>query len=273
MIQIIADSTSYIPYEYAKCNNIKIIPLTVLFNNVEFKEGYPGSYDCFIKDFKCLNKQGKTFSPTVETIQNYFEKVLKKGDEIIFITVSSFLSEIYKNALIAKKNVDSENKISVIDSTTCCQCVWDLVRKMVALRGSGYSREEIVNIIEKTKLQEQIYFIPHDLDCLSRRGKVKEWISSFAKIFGIKTCICFNQNNITVLGKYFGINTTIKAMLGKIPKNVKTIYVMRVADSKYFKKLINKINKNFKNANILQLEVGPVMSIYTGAAIGVGFLK
>ena len=58
MIKIMADSTAYIPKEYAEKNNVTIIPLRYLYKDEEFVEGWPGEFDEFFEDFtktKLLN--------------------------------------------------------------------------------------------------------------------------------------------------------------------------------------------------------------------------
>ena len=92
MIQIIVDSTSYIPEKYINEKGIKVVPLHVLYMGKEFDEGLPGSYDEFFESFTTTKVFPKTSQPSLESFINAYNEVIDNGDEAIVFTISSTLS-------------------------------------------------------------------------------------------------------------------------------------------------------------------------------------
>ena len=92
MIKIITDSTAYIPSEYLQENDIKVIPLRVLFKEEEFDEGLPGSYHSFFEVFTKEKVFPKTSQPSLIEFTNMYNEIIANGDEAIVYTISSSLS-------------------------------------------------------------------------------------------------------------------------------------------------------------------------------------
>lgn len=272
MLKIITDSTTYMPYSFAKDNNIKVLPLTVLFNDIEFKEGFPGSFDAFFEDFSNSKKMGKTSQPAVELFINAFNEVIENGNEAICITISKFLSGTYETACMIKNQIDKEDKISVIDSGSCCQNIWGLIEEIIELDKQGKSRQEIVEYIENMKKYSKVLFVPDSLDHLHHGGRISKLNAVLGNILQFKPMFEFYNSNLTVKKKVLGIQKAIKELISLVPENAKKIFVMRIAKSKFFETFFNKIKEKFSNIPVIESEVGPVMSIHVGPAIGVGYL-
>ena len=272
MLKIITDSTTYMPYSFAKENNITVLPLTVLFNDVEFKEGFPGSFDAFFEDFKDTKKMGKTSQPSVGLFIDAYNEVINSGDEAICITISKYLSGTYETACMIKNQVDTENKISVIDSGSCCQSIWGLIQEIIELDKQGKSRQEIVAHIENMKKYSKVFFVPDSLDHLHHGGRISKLNAVLGNILQFKPMFEFYNSTLSIKKKVLGIQKAIKELVSLIPETAKKIFVLRIAKSKFYDMFFNKIKEKFSNIPVIESEVGPVMSIHVGPAIGVGYL-
>ena len=112
MIHIIADSTLDLDLDLPHLYNIEVLPLTVTMKDRQYKDGLEIDtqqlFD-YVKDFGEL-----PVTSAVSTEE--FIRAFQGQDEIIYISISSKLSECYKNATEAVKQLGAENRVHVIDS-------------------------------------------------------------------------------------------------------------------------------------------------------------
>ncbi|MDD2620586.1 MAG: DegV family protein, partial [Syntrophomonadaceae bacterium] len=113
---IITDSTAYLPADFVKQHNIKVVPLNVNFKGQIFKEGESiNNHDYFQ-----ILRQESIFPQTSQPAAGDFLKVysdLKAGDEALVILISAGISGSVQSALMARTMLNrADIKIEVVDS-------------------------------------------------------------------------------------------------------------------------------------------------------------
>ena len=123
MIKIIADSTAYLPKEYAKENDITVVPLRYLLGEKEYEEGFPGTFDEFFKEFTATKIFPKTSQPSLELFTEEYNKAIANGDEVLVFTIGSNFSGTFSVANLAKDQCNDPSKVTVFDSQGLAQTI------------------------------------------------------------------------------------------------------------------------------------------------------
>lgn len=269
MIQIIVDSTSYIPEKYINEKGIKVVPLHVLYMGKEFDEGLPGSYDEFFESFTTTKVFPKTSQPSLESFINAYNEVIDNGDEAIVFTISSTLSGCYSVANLAKQECKNPNKITVIDSGSCGQVICGLTMETIDMIEKGNSREEIIEYIERLKRNSMIAFVPDSLDYLYKGGRIGKVKAVLGTILQLKPILTFKNGVLGCQKKIFGgVNKAISELFSMIPKKFKRLFVIHIAKTKNYDSLKEKVESTFPNIEAVEGELGPVIASHIGPAIG-----
>lgn len=278
MIKIMADSTAYIPKDYAEKHNITIIPLRYLYKDEEYIEGWPGEFDEFFEDFTKTKIFPKTSQPSLETFISEYDKAIDNGDEVIMFTISSALSGTFSVANLAKDQCKAPEKVSVIDSQSDVQTIWGYVMEAVELSEQNKSRAEIVEAITAKFENSGVSFIPDSLEYLAKGGRIGKITYHIGSLLNIKPIISFLKGKISDK-KSFGLQKAIKDMMSAIPEKIKRLFIIHVANTKFFemlKKIVNdwldkKPNKD--KIEVFEGEVGPVTASHVGPAIGLAWIS
>jgi len=131
-IRIVIDSTSDVTEEIIRKHNLKMVPLTVNFEN----ESYLDKVELSSKDF--FEKLGNSERlPTTSQVSpgafaEAFSEILLEGDQVLGIFLASELSGTYDSARIAKDMIGSDN-IRIMDSKSVCLGAFTLILKAIEL--------------------------------------------------------------------------------------------------------------------------------------------
>lgn len=269
MIKIISDSTGYIPEEFIKQHDIRIIPLHVLYMDEEFDEGLPGSYDKFFESFTKTKIFPKTSQPSLEKFIDAYNDVIDNGDEAIVFTISSSLSGCYSVANLARNECKDPNKISIIDSGSCGQVICGYAMEVVEMQQQGKTRDEIVEYIEKLKRNSMIAFVPDSVDYLCKGGRIGKVSATIGSLLNIKPILTFKNGVLACAKKVFGVGKAIQELFSMIPQTFKRLFVIHIANTKNYDLLKNKVEEKFPNIEPVEGEMGPVIAAHIGPAIGI----
>lgn len=278
MIKIITDSTAYMTEEYAKEHNITVIPLRYIYKDKEYTEGWPGTYDEFFEDFVKTKIFPKTSQPSLETFISEYNNAIDNGDEVLVFTISSSLSGTFNVANLAKEQCKNPDKVTVMDSQGEVQTIVGYIMEAVELRDKNASRQEIVDRINVLIQNSGVTFIPDSLDYLVKGGRIGKVSATIGTILQLKPIIIF-KNGVLSNKKSIGLQKTIKDMLALIPQTIKRLFIIHVANTKFFEILKNAVNewlsklKNKDNIEIYEGEVGPVTASHVGPAIGLAWIS
>ena len=269
MIKLISDSTGYMSEEFIKENDIKVIPLHVLYMGEEFDEGVPGTYDKFFESFTKTKIFPKTSQPSLESFIDAYNQVIDAGNEAIVFTISSSLSGCNSVANLAKNECKDPSKISVVDSGSCGQIINGYAMEALEMIKQGKQREEIVAYIEKLKEKSTISFVPDSLDYLCKGGRIGKVSATLGTILQLKPILTFRKGVLACAKKVIGANKAIAELLAMIPKNFKRLFVIHIAKTKNYGLLKDKVMSVFPNIEPVEGELGPVIASHIGPAIGV----
>lgn len=271
MITIVTDSTVYMTKGETAALGVKMV-----------SEGYyvaGNSYDeTFIDqngDFQSLlaSSDCKTFHANNSIFSNIFEELLRQGQEILCITISSRLSGTYSSALIAARETKSD-KIIVVDSLTTAGGLFLLIKKAREFIAGGKTLAETAFEIEKLRSNIVILFSVDDMAPLRRSGRLGIVRQSVNTILNVKPFFLCIEGSIVSKGVARGNIEQIKELIKYIPKDTEEIIVHSINNSQVNAKILKALQEKGFTGRINQRMLGPVLGIHLGlGVIGVAWLK
>ena len=222
MFDIITDSASNLTEDIVEKYNIRIISNMCRIDGEDYICYEPGRDDeadgRFFYDKLREGADVTTSLISPGTLMEVFEESLEKGNDVLFICMSSGLTGTFQSALVAAEDLNEEypdRKCIAIDSMSASLGEGFLAVKASKLRENGCSIEETQKWIEDNKLKMRHIFTVDDLKFLKKGGRISGITSLIGNVLGIKPVLyATDQGTIEMLSPVRGRKKSIKALIG-----------------------------------------------------------
>lgn len=222
------------------------------------------SQEDFYAQIKNKKNKFSTAAPSPEYLISIFEKYVKNGQNVIFITLSSALSATnqYANVAAEKLNEKYENKVYVVDSHAYAASELLLVIQASKLREQGKSFEEVIEELEHIKHCIHQAGPMDDLMFLARAGRISNGKAFMGTIVGVNPIGEVDRQGLTkVLCKVKGGKKALEVSLKYVKKTITdpSNQIVIIANSNR-KEKANQFEEMIKNEinpkEILSVDVG-----------------
>ena len=153
-VAILTDSNSGITQAQSKDMGVTVIPMPFFIDGVEYLEDINLTQEEFYEKLK-NDADISTSQPSIGTLQDYFDELLKDNDEVVFIPMSSGLSGTCQTATMVAGDYDG--KVQVVNNQRISVTMRQSVMDAKALADKGKNAEEIKDILEAHKMDSSIY--------------------------------------------------------------------------------------------------------------------
>ena len=277
-IKIVTDSTSYIADEYIKKYDINIVSLNVIINGVSSRE-VDIENEVFYEEIRNSKEIPKSSQPIPNEMLNTFKEIVKDGDSIVGIFLSSKMSGTYSNANMIKDMIledypDAE--IHILDSKTNCMQMGFAVIEAARTASEGKSINEVINAANHVINNSRFLFTPETLEYLKKGGRIGGAAALFGNVLQIKPILTVVNGETSVFKKVRtrkkAIEEIVKTVLEEIEsKGFGDIVVHHINCQedglKLAKALENKLGKKVDIQSI-----GPVIGVHVGpGSIGIAY--
>jgi len=212
-VRIMSDSTCDLSPELIEKHGISIVPLYVIFNGDSYRDGIDMKTDELYKIVERLNTLPRTSSPSPSDFCKAFSNCIEKGEDIIYIGLSSEFSATVQNARIAAQEFP-EGRIEVIDSRNLSTGIGLLVMKAVDFAEQGLGISEIAENIRGLVPQVRTRFVINTLDYLYKGGRCTALESFFGGLLNIRPIIAVEEGKMILEEKIRGKKEkALKSML------------------------------------------------------------
>lgn len=267
-IKIICDSLSDIPKELIDKYDIEVVPLTVILDDKEYKDGVDISNDEFYKILREQNAYPKTSQATYPQFKEVFEKYVNEGRKILYIAGSSVATGTYQSAVLAKNDIDGE--IYTYDSQTFSYVIGILVVKAAELAQQGKDIDEILDEIKKLREKTYVLFSVDTLEYLQKGGRISSTKAAIGSILNIKPILDIKNGLVAPVCQVRGKKHVISKMIELIKENCGTDLTNQVISIGYsddFKekdKLTEAVKEEFNPKGILYFQIGTCVGSHAG---------
>ena len=182
-------STADLTKEHFEERDIKYICFHYELNGKQYTDdlGVTMSSEDF---YKAMQEGGETRTSQVNAAEyeEFFEKFLKEGKDILHVSLSSGISGSCNSANIAKDMLAEkypDRKIYVVDSLAASSGFGLLMDKLADLRDSGMSIDEVYAWAEENKRKLHHWFFSTDLTFYVKGGRVTKTAGFVGTILNI----------------------------------------------------------------------------------------
>ena len=228
-IAIITDSNSGLTREEANNLGITVIPMPFNINGQEYYDGVDLTTDEFYKHLE-TEATISTSMPSIGSVMDLWEELLKEYDEILYIPMSSGLSSSCHSAMSMADDYD--DKVFVVDNQRISVTLRFSIYDAIELRDAGKSAKEIKEILEAQKLEASIYIMVDTLKYLKAGGRVTPAAAAIGTVLNIKPVLQIQGEKLDAYSKCRGIKQAKKIMFQAMKDDLEKRFPGCIEDEK-----------------------------------------
>lgn len=272
--KIITDSCCDLPLQFVQEHDIEVINMVINIDDKEYIDDLGQSFDRQAFFEKLKNGQLATTSQiNIGTYMEVFKKAVEKNEPAIYISLSSALSGSYNNAVSAVELLKEEYEhvdITVIDSKAACLGEGLLVYEAANRKAEGKALEEVVEWVEKHKMNLHSWVTVDDIKHLERGGRISAVSATLGSMLNIKPIVVMNAlGGLVAHGKVRGRKKALshlaqKTVEGMIEPENQTIFIGHVGVPEEADAIKEMILDKTTVKDIQVLSYGPTIAAHTG---------
>lgn len=281
---IVTESTTDLPQDIVNELGITLIPMSFGFESESYLD-YPDNRELDIHKFYDRVKKGERSTTALvnsKTFEEYFEPILKSGNDILYIGFSSGLSGTYESALIAAEDLKEkypDSRIICTDTLAASMGEGLLVYYAAKLKKQGKSIDEVSQWVIDKRLNLCQWFTVDDLNHLKRGGRIGAMTATLGSALNVKPILHVDDNgHLVPTYNVRGRKKSIHALLEQMEKlcvdpEEHTVFISHadcLEDTEY---LANLIKEKLNVKEVILNFMGPVIGSHTGqGAISLFFM-
>ncbi len=218
--KLFTDSSSNLPTPYINENDIGLVYFSYIFNGKEYtcKDTETFDGDTYYRAIKSGAKVS-TSQVTPDQYMKAFRPYLEKGQDVLFVSMSSGISGSYNSAELAKRELEEEftdNRVYLCDTLAASLGQSFYIFKAVECRNSGKSAEETLDELKKLIPHVYQHVMLGDLMYLSKTGRVSAPKALLGSLLGIRPILKgSSEGKLVMIGRARGRKAAIKTLVDK----------------------------------------------------------
>jgi len=272
---IVVDTSCDLTPEYIKKHEIEVMPIPFILDGEEHSEGYWQKVSG--KEFyESLRNGGvaKTSQINPDTFVKTYSEHAKKGNDVLYIILSSALSATYQSSQIALKDVKEaypDCNIFTIDSISATVISTLLLINAVKKREEGFSAKETAAFLEEKKNYMFGVFTVDDLMYLHRGGRLSKLSAIGGSVLGIKPILSINfDGSLGLKEKARGRDNSLKALVNYMERSttpgavIENLLIPHTDCQEDANRLAEMVKEKFEVKNQEIILMCPVVGAHTG---------
>lgn len=217
---VVDNSGSLTKEEIEKLKVEKMVPISFIVNGDEYYEDKNMSYEDFYNFLKDKNTDVSTSQPSIEFVKEEWREVLKSYDELVYIILSSGLSEACNAAINASHDEEFEGKVFVPNNQRVAYMNKMAMFEARAMINSGKSGNEIKEYLEKTKSDCGVYIAVDTLKYLKKGGRVTPAAAAIGTLLNIKPILQIHGGKLDAYAKVMSMKQAKAKMINAVKKEI-----------------------------------------------------
>lgn len=272
-IGIITDSTCDIPREVLNKLGIKVLPLRILYQGREYRDGVDITAEAV---YAHLEQEVPTTSlPSPQDAESLLLSMKEQGyTHVLVIHLSSGLSGTGQMIETVAEQIDGMT-VKVIDSKSISMGLGFIVMEAARAVQAKMNFEAVCNLVSSVRDRLSVYFVLSTLEFLKKGGRIGKVSGTIGELLQLKPIITVNKEGIyTTFAKVRGKKQALDRLVGiakehisKAASQIAVCYGGAQEEAAYIIKQIGQL------ANVKELitsSVSPVIGVHTGPGT-VGF--
>lgn len=270
-LKIICDSLSDIPQSFIDKYDLDIVPLTVILEGKEYRDGVDISNDEFYRILREGKVYPKTSQATYTQFKDIFEKYTNQGKKILYIAGSAVATGTYQSAVMAKNDIDGE--IYVYDSNMLCFGIGMMVIKAAELSREGKTIDEIIAVLDKMKEDVFVLFSVDTLEYLQKGGRISSTKAAIGSILNIKPILEIKDGLVSQISQVRGKKNVVSKIIELLKANCgedlsdQVVYVGYSDDFKEKEQLAKAAKEQLNPKEIVFFQIGACIGTHGGPGL------
>jgi len=271
-IKIICDSLSDVNKEYLEKYDIDVVPLTVILNEKEYRDGIDMQPEEFYRILREENAYPKTSQATYAQFKEIFDKYTKDGKKILYISGSAVATGTCQSAIMAKN--DTEGEIYIYDSNNLTFGAGFFVVKAAEMINEGNTIEEVFKALDEIKEKYVLMFSVDTLEYLKKGGRISSTKATVGSLLNIKPILEVKDGLVSQVGQVRGKKNVLNKMIECIKERLgddleqEEVYIGYSDDLKEREKLTEIAKEVFKPKKIGYFIIGTCVGSHSGPGVG-----
>ena len=277
-IKILSDSTCDLPAQLLEKYNISLVPLTVVKDGKEYKDGITITPANIFEHVAAGGELCSTSAANIGEYTDIFEKYAGEYDAVIHINLGSGFSTCYQSACLAAEEFDN---VRVIDSKNLTAGQGFVVLKACELAETMDDLDAIVEELNAFTEKVEVSFVVDKLDYLVKGGRCSSAAALGANLLGLKPCIEVKDGKMSVVKKYRGnyakcLATYVKERLeGREDIDRSKLFVIQtVVSEECYNGVLEAVNTYGNFETVCESTAGCTISCHCGpGTLGILFVR
>lgn len=274
MYQLFCDSNCELWHTTVKELGLKVIkmPYTVDGEIFYYDMGEKTDFGQFFSKMR-QGAEAKTQALNEYDYLEYFEPVLKNGDDIYYITFSHKMSgtfEAMKSAIAKLKLKYPDRQIRYKDSKTISLGAGFVVYYGALEYNKGATMDELDAYLDELVEHVATYFVVEDLTYLYRGGRVSGVSKVVGNLLGIKPMLCFDEEgkiiNFAKVKGFKNALSKLRAIMAEKGSELDKykVFILQADTEKAADDFAASIKAQFGDIDLTVQPVGPVIGSHCG---------
>ena len=285
-IAIMTDSNCGIMPAEGEKLGIHVLPMPVIIDGRTYYEGI----DITLEQFHEKQISGAditTSQPSPGDVTAMWDDLLRTHDEVVFIPMSSGLSNTCQTASMLAGDEKYSGRVFVVDnhriSVTQAQSVFDAQ----ILAGEGKNGHMIREILEKEALDASIYIAVDTLEYLKKGGRIAAAAAAIGTVLKLKPVLTIQGDKLDSFAKTRGMKSAFNTMLDAVKRDIASRFshlkeqqLLKVGiantlmDPDKFENFRKEMKENFPDMELVYLPLTMSIGTHTGpGALGIGTFR
>lgn len=216
---IMADSNCGIMPEEESHYGIHILPMPIIIDGKTYFEGI----DITMEEFYQKQTSGSvitTSQPSPGDVTDMWDLLLKAHDEIVFIPMSSGLSNTCQTALLLAEDELYKGRVFVVDNHRISVTQALAVLDAKALADEGRTAREIKEILEQEAMDATIYIAVDTPEYLKKGGRITAAAAALGTILKLKPVLTIQGDKLDSYAKARGMKSAFRVMLEALKSDI-----------------------------------------------------
>jgi len=280
-ITVMTDGVAGIPGELVEEYQIRVVPTAhIIYDGRSYIEGETISA---AEAYQLLYSNPDKFNTSAispDYLINVYREISKKSQEILFITLSSALSAVFKSASLSAELFRQESPqttIQVVDSKTVASGQGLVVLAAARAAAHGTGLDNLVKIAGQARQKTGTFILLDTLRYVYRTGRVPKFASMLGSMLGVKPLSRVSDNGeLHPAGFARTRKGGISRMLELIREDAGTdslnFMIMHADALQAAQELSEQIKQEFNCLSMIISDFSPVMGYGSGpGTLAVGF--
>ena len=269
-VAVVTDSVAMLPERLAKDLDIRVVPIVLNHGGRSYRDGIDLTTSEFYRLLRTADELPTTSAPSVGEFAGTFEEALSSAEAVVTVHVSSELTSVYRNALLAAETIAGD-RVHVLDSrsATMAQGFIALAASRAARAGADF--EAVVAAAEEVRSKVRFFAFLETLEYLRRGGRVGGAAALMGNALQLRPIVHVVDGRIAPLARPRTRRKATQALLDIMSSEVadRSVHaaILHADSSEDAEDLRRRVQDRFDCVELHVTELTPVMGTHTGPGL------